>query len=357
MKLVVQNIVLLLLAGLLVAGILWAQAREERMLCQRLTIEIENRDSTQFVTERGVQTALADNGIKVLGRPMRQIDASHIERVLGQSDYLENVECIKAKDGEIIIRATQLVPVLRVFDADGVSYYVNAAGKRMNATATFHADVPVVQGHFTDAYPATRLLPLVQHVESDTLLRSLVAMYTMRDSNNIFITPTIVGHVVNLGSVSGFESKLEKLKLFYREVMPAKGWETYDTISVKWNHQVVATKRKKTVREVMVYDPEEDEVAPDMETMAVGDTTLQRQATPKKQEASEPQAKKKEPQAKKKEPQAKKEEPKKKPEPQAKKQEPKKKTEPQAKKKETTKPQAAAKAKTGAQANKPKTKK
>ena len=58
--------------------------------------------------------------------------------------------------------------------------------------------------------------------------------------------------------------------------MPAKGWETYDTISVKWSHQVVATRRKKAVKETMVYDPEEDEVIPDLETMAVDDnnTTL-----------------------------------------------------------------------------------
>ena len=99
MKRLIQYTILILLVGLLLAGILWAQAREGNMLCQRLTVEIMNSDSTQFVTERGVQTALAESGIKVLGRPMRQIDASHIEHVLGQSDYLENVECVKAKDG------------------------------------------------------------------------------------------------------------------------------------------------------------------------------------------------------------------------------------------------------------------
>ena len=275
MKTLIKNILLLLLAGLLLTGILWARAREGNMLCQRVRVEIINSDSTQFVTEKGILTELAESGIKVVGKPMRKIDAARIEHVLGQSEYLESVECVKAQDGLLVIRASQLVPVLRVFDAENVSYYVNAAGKRMNATSTFYADVPIVQGHFTQAFPPTRLLPMVQYVERDSLLRSLVAMYTVRDSNNIFITPNIVGHVVNMGPVDGFENKFEKLKLFYSEVMPAKGWETYDTISVKWSHQVVATKRKKTVREVMVYDPEEDEVAPDLDTMGVGDNTPQ----------------------------------------------------------------------------------
>ena len=260
---------------------MWARSRKADEVCQRVTVQIVNKDSTAFVTEQGVQTELAQSGIKVIGKPMWQINAARIEEVLGHSEYLENVECVKATDGELIIRASQLVPVMRVFENDGSSYYVNAAGKRMNATAIYHSDVPVVQGHFTKQFPPTRLLPLVKYVEEDSLLRTLVTMYSMRDSNNIFLVPSIYGHVVNMGGVNGFEQKFEKLKLFYREVMPAKGWETYDTISVKWNHQVVATRRKKAVQVAMTYDPEDDEVIPDLETMGVDENNATLAIDPK----------------------------------------------------------------------------
>ena len=43
----------------------------------------------------------------------------------------------------------------------------------------------------------------------------------------------------------------------------------YDTISVKWNHQVVATRRDKIVEVVEEYDPEFDEQADDIQTMQV----------------------------------------------------------------------------------------
>lgn len=267
---------------MLVAGILWARSRKADELCRRVKVEIVNSDSTQFVTEQGVMGELAQSGIKVVGKPMWQINAARIEEVLGKSEYLENVECVKARDGQLLIRASQLVPVMRVFDGDGVSYYVNAAGKRMNASAFYHSDVPVVQGHFTQRFPPTRLLPLVSYVEHDSLLRTLVTMYTVRDSNNVFLVPSIYGHVVNMGPVEDIENKFEKLKLFYREVMPAKGWETYDTISVKWSHQVVATRRKKAVKEVMTYDPEDDEVIPDLETMGVDENNATLAVEPKK---------------------------------------------------------------------------
>lgn len=286
MKRLIQNIILLILTALLIAGVLWARSRETDVRCTRITVQIVNRDSTVFVTEQGVQTELAQSGIKIIGKPMWQINAARIEEVLSHSEYLENVECVKAKDGEIIIRASQLVPIMRVFDTDGTSYYVNTDGKRMNATAIYHSDVPVIQGHFTRQYPATRLLPLVKYVENDSLLHTLVTMYSMRDSNNIFIVPSIYGHVVNMGNVANFENKFEKLKLFYREVLPAKGWETYDTISVKWDHQVVATRRKKAVQVAMTYDPEDDEVIPDLETMGVDENNATLAIDPKNKSKS-----------------------------------------------------------------------
>ena len=249
-------------------GIIWARGKAADEVCQRVEVTIDNADSTQFVTPQGIIAELAKLGFKVVGKPMWQIDADRIEEALQRSEYLEKAECVKAQDGVLMIRASQLVPVLRVFDGSE-SYYVNRYGKRMSAIASYHADVPVVQGHFTDAYPATRLLPMVQYIERDSLLHALVAMVSMRDSDNIFVVPTIYGHVVNMGDATNYEAKFRKLQLFYRKVMPAKGWENYDTISVKWNHQVVATKRVKAVKVEMTYDSAFDEPEPDLQTITV----------------------------------------------------------------------------------------
>ncbi len=257
------------MAVALTTGILWARNKSMGELCTAIDVEVVNADSTSFVTPQGVLNDLKGQGIKVVGKRMGEIDASDIEEALRQSPYLENADCVKCQDGRVLIRVSQLVPVLRVFDGDN-SYYVNRAGKHMAATNYYHSDVPVVQGHFTRKYPPTRLLPLIDYVEKDSLLRSLVSMYVVRDTNNILIVPTLSGHVVNMGNASGFENKFAKLRLFYDKVMPKKGWNTYDTISVKWNHQVVATRRVKAVEQVIENNPEDDEQAPDIQTMTVG---------------------------------------------------------------------------------------
>lgn len=261
--------ILLVLAMALTGGILWAHAKSQDEKCTDVEIVVVNGDSTAFVTPAGVMSDLKGHGVELVGKAMADINASDVEEALRDSPYLESADIVKCQGGRLLIRVSQLVPVLRVFDGDE-SYYVNRVGKRMSANMYYHCDVPVVQGHFTKRYPATRLLPLINYVEGDSLLRSLVTMYLVRDTNNIIVVPQFSGHVVNIGNADDFENKFAKLKQFYNEVMPVKGWNTYDTISVKWNHQIVATRRVKAVEQVFEYDPEDDEQAPDMQTMTVG---------------------------------------------------------------------------------------
>ena len=250
MKRLIQNTILLVLAAALVIGTLWARDKSRGEQCTGIEVEVINADSTSFVTPQGVLNDLKGRGIKLVGKRMGDIDASDIEEALRLSPYLENADIVKCQNGKVLIRVSQLVPVFRVFDGES-SYYVNRAGKHMTATNFYHSDVPVVQGHFTRKYPPTRLLPLIDYVEKDSLLRSLVTMFIVRDSNNIILVPDISGHVINIGNADGLENKFAKLKLFYSQVMPKRGWNTFDTISVKWNHQVVATRRTKAVQQVM----------------------------------------------------------------------------------------------------------
>lgn len=286
LKKVIQYSILLVLAVGLTIGILWARDKSRGEVCEVVEVQVVNADSTSFVTPQGVLSDLKGQGIKIVGKRMGDIDASDIEEALRQSPYLENADLVKCQQGKVLIRVSQLVPVMRVFDGED-SYYVNRAGKHMAATNYYHSDVPVVQGHFTKKYPPTRLLPLIDYVESDSLLHSLVTMYQVRDTNNIIIVPDFSGHVVNIGNADGFENKFAKLKLFYSEVLPKRGWNTYDTISVKWNHQIVATRRVKAVEQVIAGDPEDDEQPADIQTMTTGTAADNERAKAEAQKANE----------------------------------------------------------------------
>lgn len=277
---------LLALTALLIGGTFWARNKSRDEVCTEVRVEVVNDDGTSFVTPAGVIEELERKHIILKGKPVWQINVENVEKAIAQSQYIENVECMFVNGGCLKIKVSQIMPVMRIFDGDQ-SYYVNKDGKRMTAVATFNADVPVVEGHFTKAYSPLRLLPMIQYVESDSALKSLVTMYCVKDTNNIIIVPSVEGHVVNMGNCKGYESKFRKLKLFYNKVMPVKGWLYYDTISVKWDYQVVATRRDKVVEVVQQYDPEEDEIADNASTMKV---TTTNNAPAKKPEENKPAA-------------------------------------------------------------------
>ncbi|MGN0214187.1 MAG: cell division protein FtsQ/DivIB [Muribaculaceae bacterium] len=259
-----------MLALIIVAGV-FANKQAGEALCTKLEVNIVNSDSSTFVTRENILQELRRLHIEPVGERMCKINTKYIEQMLNQSEYLENVECVILNNHTLQIQASQLVPVMRIFDGNQ-SYYVNRRGKRMSATARYHVDVPVVSGHFTADFPPQRMLPLINFVEADETLNSLVTMYSVRDSNNIFIVPCIMGHVVNIGAPRDLENKFAKLREFYAKVMPQKGWLYYDTISVKFRNQVVATRRVKSIATTFDWASVSDDADADIETMTTGDT-------------------------------------------------------------------------------------
>ena len=265
-----RYILLLTLLVLLIGGTYWARGKSRDELCNEIKVEVVNSEGTQFVTSAYVIEELERKHIIVKNKPVWQINVEDIEKVLLQSQYIENAECMFVDGGTLKIKVTQIIPVMRVFDGTQ-SYYVNKQGKRMVPVASCNIDVPVVQGQFTGTFTPQRLLPLVQYVEKDSALKALVTMYCIDDTNNIILVPSIKGHVINIGNCSNYEQKFRKLKLFYNKVMPVKGWTYYDTISVKWDYQVVATRRDKVVEVKNVYNPDDDEQPDDPGTMRVSE--------------------------------------------------------------------------------------
>lgn len=209
-------------------------------------ISVADSLNSRFVTQLEVSQECGDIMQWITGRRRGELDLNELENRLRASDKIETVNVSTLNDGTLAIDVTPMVPVARVFDDKG-SYYINSEGKTISADPRYHVDVPVVVGHFTSARPAIRLLPMLYYIASRPELDALVSTVKQSPNGDIIIVPSIRGHVVNFGDTSLVENKFARLREFYRQVMPVRGWDTYDSISVKWRGQVVATRRDKTL--------------------------------------------------------------------------------------------------------------
>ncbi len=223
----------------------WAHREASLHVCTGIEVHVDGSAAMDSVIRHGVTEELRDYPQRIVGTPLHQLSTVDVERYLARYSNFESVHCMISSHGKLIIKIVPLVPVMRVFFADN-SYYINKAGKHIASNAEFYSDVPVVSGNFSRKFPPSSVLPLVNYINSDPMLSELVSMVVAENRDNLILVPRIRGHVINFGDTTRLDEKKRALTLFYRQVMPYKGWNEYDTISVKFRGQVVATRRDKT---------------------------------------------------------------------------------------------------------------
>lgn len=223
----------------------WAHRQAREHVCTGIEVRVEGSAAMDSVIRHGVTEELRRYPQRLVGTPLHQLSTSDVERFLSRYSNFESVNCIISARGKLIVNIVPLVPVMRVFFGDN-SYYINKDGKHIESNAEFYSDVPVVSGRFNRAFQPKAVLPLINYISKDPLLSELVSMVMAENEHNLILVPRIRGHVINFGDTTRLDEKKRALTLFYRQVMPYKGWEEYDTISVKYRGQVVATRRDKT---------------------------------------------------------------------------------------------------------------
>lgn len=224
----------------------WAMTCDSTSRCVGIEVII---DSHAFmgdtITRKGVISELARFDGKLIGKPIDRINTRSIERFLTSFSNFETVECYTTSGGKLRIVVTPVIPELRVFDGDQ-SYYVNKDGKRIEANAKFYCDVPIVSGRFTDKFRPTALLPVTRRIARDSVFKHLIMMVKADSPDDILLVPRVAGHVINIGTADNLDTKLHNILLAYRDIMPYQGWEKYDTISVKFDGRIIASRRDKT---------------------------------------------------------------------------------------------------------------
>lgn len=245
MKKVLFYISVLLVTVYVVAFFIAGKRVEGKALCGGMDVVVEENDSLEFITPGFIRSEVKRLGLSVDRMNIDDVDAQKIEDVFNAQYYVENAECFKLNNRRVQLTVVPVRPVMRVFENDSITYYINRKGKKVPASADFFVDVPVVRGNFSGKHSLRpeQLLPLIDYLAVHPEENRLVSAIEVKDSSNVFIIPAIIGHVVNLGAVDNLDAKFSKLKRMYSEVMPVKGWNAYDTITLKWNNQIVATKR------------------------------------------------------------------------------------------------------------------
>lgn len=245
-KTILKWTICVVLLAYVAAALAFARYENGQRTCPGIDLRVEGGALPDSVMRQGVNTRLGQFDMKIKGSRLKDVDLQRIEDYLGRFSQFETVECSFDPDGRVRITVVPIKPEIRVFEAGGKSYYVNRTGKRFDADAEFFVDVPVVIMDRNAGVGPEYALPAVRFVSNDPELKSLIGSFKLDGVNDLLLVPRIHGHLVNFGDTTRLAEKKEALLTAYRKILPAKGWNVYDTISVKFRNLVVASRRDKS---------------------------------------------------------------------------------------------------------------
>lgn len=272
---IIRGILSLALIAYLVFAISYSGKMARNSTFSGIDIIVNDSAGSNFVSSEDVFNEISSISGKITSLSPATLNTDSLEAALNTIDKFERTNCVITKQRRLIINVTPMIPVARIFDLDSGSYYINRDGKHISADARYHIDVPVVVGSFDTEFTPQSLVPILEYVKNSPTWNSLVTSINVSPDNDIILVPAIRGHVINFGDTTMMQDKFDRLLKMYRKVLPAKGWEYYDTISVKWQGQVVATRAKKKTRsdlEIICTNDSLDMVD-DIETMSVTTST------------------------------------------------------------------------------------
>ena len=246
-KTIFKTVLCVVLLGYVALAFAFVHEDNAKRICPGIDLRIEGNTLPDSVLRQGVNSQLAKYGRKLKGERLDSINLKRLEDYLGRFSNFESVECSINPDSRLRITITPIKAEVRVFSDSGRSFYINRYGKRIDADAEFYIDVPVLIApeKYESSIPAA--LSLIRYAGADPELSPLIAAYKIDGPNDLLIIPRLQGHVINFGDSTRMDEKKAAILTAYRSVLPAKGWNVYDTISVKFKSQIVATRRNKAV--------------------------------------------------------------------------------------------------------------
>ncbi|MDR0419846.1 MAG: hypothetical protein LBH30_00095 [Prevotellaceae bacterium] len=229
--------------------------REQTLICKNIKVIINNDSESSFITASNIKSILLNCGEKIIGEQLNKINISKLKQVLSKNKAIKSISVYTTIDANLNVEIAQRNPVVRI-QCENIRCYIDDTGYIFPLSPKPNLNIPIITGKIS-SIPSTDFTGYIPENESGKFLKQLYefAVFLKKDAfwnnmieqinvtnNKIEIIPQITEHVVKLGSLNNFKSKLNKLQKFYKYAMPAIGWDKYKIINIEYKNQIICKK-------------------------------------------------------------------------------------------------------------------
>ncbi|MDR1553956.1 MAG: hypothetical protein LBS69_10935 [Prevotellaceae bacterium] len=236
----------------LLMAFVFVDNKEQTLICKSINIKIDDNNFS-FIDANNIKTILMNCGEKIIGEHLDKINTYKIKQILSKNHAIKSINVFTTIDANLNVEIEPRHPILRI-QCENLHCYIDDTGYIFPLLPKPNLDVPIVTGiisaaprnGFAGYIPKNgkllnQLYEFAIFLKKDAFWNNMIEQIDVAN-NKIEIIPQIAGHIVKLGSLDNFKSKLNKLQKFYKNAMPAIGWDKYKTINIEYKNQIICKK-------------------------------------------------------------------------------------------------------------------
>ena len=243
-----KNILIYSLGSLILISLISFRAlRLSERKVSGIEIVIMNNQDFYLIDQFEIQALLDKEQSVVLGTNFDQVDIKLLERQVEENPFVAEIDIFMSVTGVLGAKVSQAQPIGRLMSSRGPDQYIDVTGKLLPMNTDYTARVPLIsfaeypqwESNLGENDLGKQLMEFLIFINKDELWKAQIAQLAVSEENELTLWPQITKQLILFGPVDEIEEKFKKLKLFYKEVLPKKGWNTYSSINLKYKNQIV----------------------------------------------------------------------------------------------------------------------
>lgn len=230
--------------------IAFSEKKQSSVSVKDIVIKIENIEGNQFIDEEDIVDLMQLDEENLKGASLDKLNMKQIESRIKMNRFVKDAELYSDLKGNLVVKATLRRPVARLVRNDGPDGYIAEDGTVMPVSDKFTTRVVLISGSYirgllslenlNKTEETKNLMTMLDMIREDDFWRAQIAQLDIDSKGHISIMPQIGGQVIEFGVADNLETKFKKMKIFYKEILPQRGWNTYKRVNLEYEGQIIA---------------------------------------------------------------------------------------------------------------------
>ena len=232
-----------LIIGYLIYSVVYFNNSTQHQLCNKLEIVVKDSVHTQFVHPKDIEDLLKRKKIHPVGKPMSEVNTLAILDTILTNKLVKSARVYTAQNGVVVAAIYQREPVLRVISDTKGSFYIDNNRERMPVSSNFTVYVPIATGVIDEEYAKNELYDFAMFLNENPDWNAWIEQIVVKPNKDVDLIPRAGDFKIAFGKLDNYPQKFAKFALFIEKGLNVVGWNRYSEINLKYDNQVVCTKK------------------------------------------------------------------------------------------------------------------